>query len=419
MSLSKSVSTKSSLTSIECQDNVANKNIELHITSLGYVCQTCRSVFPHECSLREHCRIHSGENGKLLCTYCGALFTNKLELKAHCLLHTRARSYLLFCCDECGRGFRTKQGLKDHYMIHTGEKPHICPICNKDFRIKNNLRLHMRVHTGERPYKCNICYHKFTQKGSLNNHLKKIHSIPNKNISTPLILCSSASCFPSLPLSSKTGVNSNGNSNSNNNNNSSNNNENKVYNNILNTSIIEPNSSKRNMIPEMPGNCAQRLALQPVNNNNNNASINNNNGIISVNCNNPFENIGTNIQNKVLKAKDLLWLDINAGSSLPSFIQPKNTVDSIGNNNIYIQQPFIAYTTNQPLLQRNHIKNIQSNPLFPSSFSSSTININNCNAQCYNFLQPNNTQITQPLVPYAYYNNQLDNKKIIVIYPPN
>jgi hypothetical protein len=56
----------------------------------------------------------------------------------------------------CNKAFRHQCNLRRHQRIHSGEHPYTCDVCKKAFRHQCNLRRHQRIHSGERPYICDV-----------------------------------------------------------------------------------------------------------------------------------------------------------------------------------------------------------------------------------------------------------------------
>ncbi|XP_060788579.1 histone-lysine N-methyltransferase PRDM9-like [Neoarius graeffei] len=133
-------------------------------------CSECEESFFQLSHLREHQRIHTGQNLHH-CSQCGKSFNQVHYLQVHQRIHTGEKPYN---CLQCGTSFTQQSTLQIHQRIHTGEKPHHCSQCGKSFTQLSTLQQHQRIHTGEKPYHCSECGKSFTRQGSLQFH-QSIH----------------------------------------------------------------------------------------------------------------------------------------------------------------------------------------------------------------------------------------------------
>lgn len=111
--------------------------------SLPYGCNFCSRRYAHQCQLRIHERVHTGEK-PYQCAQCGKSFGQVCSLKRHQMVHTGERP---FPCPHCGKQFSTSTNLKVHQSVHTGEKRFHCSKCGKNFSFLSNLIRHQALHT--------------------------------------------------------------------------------------------------------------------------------------------------------------------------------------------------------------------------------------------------------------------------------
>ncbi|KAF7652704.1 hypothetical protein LDENG_00093510 [Lucifuga dentata] len=112
---------------------------------LPYVCMFCSRRYAHQCQLRIHERVHTGEK-PYQCIQCGKSFGQFCSLKRHQMVHTGERP---FPCPHCGKQFSTSTNLKVHQSVHTGEKKFHCSKCGKNFSFLSNLIRHQALHTAK------------------------------------------------------------------------------------------------------------------------------------------------------------------------------------------------------------------------------------------------------------------------------
>lgn len=112
---------------------------------LPYACNFCSRRYAHQCQLRIHERVHTGEK-PYRCVQCGKSFGQVCSLKRHQMVHTGERP---FPCPHCGKQFSTSTNLKVHQSVHTGEKRFHCSKCGKNFSFLSNLIRHQALHTAK------------------------------------------------------------------------------------------------------------------------------------------------------------------------------------------------------------------------------------------------------------------------------
>ncbi|XP_035515369.1 uncharacterized protein LOC118326476 [Morone saxatilis] len=138
---------------------------------LPYACTFCSRRYAHQCQLRIHERVHTGEK-PYQCVQCGKSFGQVCSLKRHQMVHTGERP---FPCPHCGKQFSTSTNLKVHQSVHTGEKRFHCSKCGKNFSFLSNLIRHQRCHAGERIYHCHLCKKPFIHPHQLKTH-QRVHT---------------------------------------------------------------------------------------------------------------------------------------------------------------------------------------------------------------------------------------------------
>uniref|UniRef100_A0A671UXR5 C2H2-type domain-containing protein n=2 Tax=Sparus aurata TaxID=8175 RepID=A0A671UXR5_SPAAU len=116
---------------------------QLQPLCLPYACTFCSRRYAHQCQLRIHERVHTGEK-PYQCVQCGKSFGQVCSLKRHQMVHTGERP---FPCPHCGKQFSTSTNLKVHQSVHTGEKRFHCSKCGKNFSFLSNLIRHQALHT--------------------------------------------------------------------------------------------------------------------------------------------------------------------------------------------------------------------------------------------------------------------------------
>ncbi|XP_044042311.1 uncharacterized protein LOC122871355 [Siniperca chuatsi] len=122
---------------------------------LPYACTFCSRRYAHQCQLRIHERVHTGEK-PYQCVQCGKSFGQVCSLKRHQMVHTGERP---FPCPHCGKQFSTSTNLKVHQSVHTGEKRFHCSKCGKNFSFLSNLIRHQALHTAKGRMASSVDFH--------------------------------------------------------------------------------------------------------------------------------------------------------------------------------------------------------------------------------------------------------------------
>ncbi|KAK5866613.1 hypothetical protein PBY51_020790 [Eleginops maclovinus] len=115
------------------------------LPDLPYACTFCMRRYAHQCQLRIHERVHTGEK-PFRCVHCGKSFGQVCSLKRHQMVHTGERP---FPCPHCRKQFSTSTNLKVHQSVHTGEKRFHCSKCGKNFSFLSNLIRHQALHSAK------------------------------------------------------------------------------------------------------------------------------------------------------------------------------------------------------------------------------------------------------------------------------
>lgn len=173
-----------------------------------FSCVHCNKTFNHNCHLREHERIHTGEK-PFPCSMCPKKFRINQALKNHLM---RRHKYQLNSKESkqdlawtepleepednseedfnfpskyspgganCNTNSRKVKGPRWQTMGVRCFNGFSCSLCKKLLMNKYKLIEHFRLHTGEKPISCQWCQKRFRTIGLLQAHERRKHSRKN------------------------------------------------------------------------------------------------------------------------------------------------------------------------------------------------------------------------------------------------
>ena len=115
-----------------------------------------------------------------MCDICGHETESRLAFRRHRARHEGPK----YVCTVCDKGFTADRYLREHLKIHMGEdaKRHQCEFCGKKFYTLKQLKNHRPSHTGETPFPCDLCGEGFATTFKRREHRKKFHGgLPQKH----------------------------------------------------------------------------------------------------------------------------------------------------------------------------------------------------------------------------------------------
>ncbi|CAG0896863.1 unnamed protein product [Darwinula stevensoni] len=119
-----------------------------------YPCKECGKSFSRNLYLREHSRVHTGEN-LYSCKECGQKFAHSNSLVAHRKSHVTKTH----CCKTCEECFATAAELRRHTVVHKRHlAPYrfVCKICDQRFTQAQHLNRHELIHLEEYMYEYRV-----------------------------------------------------------------------------------------------------------------------------------------------------------------------------------------------------------------------------------------------------------------------
>ncbi|XP_064641663.1 uncharacterized protein LOC135496329 isoform X2 [Lineus longissimus] len=150
-------------------------HLRSHTGDAPFQCHICPSKFKINSDLKRHMRTHTGEK-PFSCDMCDYKCAVKGNLQIHVKInHSGDNQYK---CEEQGCDFAisSQKLLREHQKIHLGDQHSFqCGECQYLCSTKSSLRNHMVTHSEERPFKCGYCTHSSKQRGNMKNHLMRKH----------------------------------------------------------------------------------------------------------------------------------------------------------------------------------------------------------------------------------------------------
>lgn len=84
-------------------------------------------------------------------------------------------------CELCGKNFPSTYRLKEHQRLHTGEQKFSCELCKHLFATEATLKHHKKICGQDKKHKCSKCDFVAATKEQINRHQKKHRVAKGKN----------------------------------------------------------------------------------------------------------------------------------------------------------------------------------------------------------------------------------------------
>lgn len=139
------------------------------------LCLECLQSFGSIYELLNHGETHF-QKTPYGCWHCARRFESKEHRDVHVLSHGK-RSW---ACSECNKGFHSRKDLKEHLKVHRGENPFYCKECLTVFPTKEKAALHGQTDAQAQRmrHKCSVaCKRHIFLTQRLGNHLPSQSSL--------------------------------------------------------------------------------------------------------------------------------------------------------------------------------------------------------------------------------------------------
>ena len=131
---------------------------------MRHPCIECGQVFPFPYLLRDHMRLHTGEQ-PFVCGICNKTFSRVNSLISHQRTHMppppQPSTTIPFPCARCPKVFSSELNLRKHFENHLRTKLLACEFCSATFTRKSSLDVHVRMHGSEDDLLCVRCKRPF------------------------------------------------------------------------------------------------------------------------------------------------------------------------------------------------------------------------------------------------------------------
>lgn len=147
-----------------------------------FSCSVCRKVLHGFQSLNVHMKIHTNQKD-FCCQHCGDAFCRKADLERHQLKkHPKfydVSNNPEYKCKICGKVFIDKVYVRQHEKLHIGQDiPFSCSLCKYKCFGKYRFDIHMARHENKKEFKCTYqeCSAAFNTEVQLRSHQYSIHA---------------------------------------------------------------------------------------------------------------------------------------------------------------------------------------------------------------------------------------------------